>query len=281
MNTEFAQKPVIVTGLSGAGISSVLKTLEDLGREVFDNFPLRLVDPLLEGTSSDKAIAIGIDTRTRDFSAAEILKTAKKIDAKIVFITCDDEALYKRFAETRRRHPLAKNKPVSAGIKLERKLLGALQDRADLTIDSTHLSIHDLRHILEGHFRQSHENALTVTLMSFGFKHGSPREADIVMDVRFLKNPHWSPKLKPKTGLDEEVGAYIREDEEFLGFLQNFQSLIGPLLPRYAKEGKSYLTIAIGCTGGRHRSVYTTEQLSKWLKELGINVHVEHRDLKV
>ena len=280
MNTSFSQKPVIITGLSGAGISSVLKALEDLGLEVFDNFPLRLVAPLMEDTKNERAIAIGIDTRTRNFSADKVIKTAEEIGAKILFITCDDTVLHNRFAETRRRHPMAKDKPVSAGIKLERELLAPLQNKADLTIDSTHLSIHDLRHILEGHFSQEDEHTLTVTLMSFGFKNGSPREADIIMDVRFLKNPHWNAKLKPKTGLDKDVGKYIEEDEAFLGFLKNFQTLIGPLLPRYAKEGKSYLTIAIGCTGGRHRSVYTSEQLAIWMKDLGISVHVEHRDLK-
>ena len=279
MNAEFSNKPIIVTGLSGAGLSSVLKALEDLGLEVFDNFPLKLVKPLIDDTDTQR-IAIGIDTRTRNFEPAALLETAKAIDAQIIYITCDDGELYNRFTETRRRHPLALDGPVSEGIKKERELLTPLQSKADLTIDSTHLSIHDLRHILEGHFGKGGDDGLTITLMSFGFKNGVPREADIVMDVRFLKNTHWVPELKPKTGKDEDVGTYIKEDSAFEGFLKNFETMMQPLLPRYKEEGKSYLTIAIGCTGGRHRSAFTVQQLEIWLSALGHKTRIAHRDLK-
>ena len=282
MNADSVQRPIIVTGLSGAGLSSVLKALEDFGFEVFDNFPLHLVQPLLNDDPKQRRnVAIGIDTRTRDFEPKAVIETAQAIDAQIIFITCDDAVLYKRFTETRRRHPMAKGKPVSIGIEHERALLSPLQDKADLTIDSSHMSVHDLRHILEGHFGQRADNTLNISLMSFGFRNGLPREADLVMDVRFLKNPHWDKDLKPKTGLDEDVGNYIREDENYEDFIENFQKLLEPLLPRYKNEGKSYLTIGIGCTGGQHRSVFVTEVLSAWLKDQGYNTHIDHRDIPV
>lgn len=280
MNVKTHKELVFVTGLSGAGLSSVLKTLEDYGFEAFDNFPLTLVPALIEDQEANAKIAIGIDTRTRNFDPHAIISEAQNREAKILFISCDDAALYTRFAETRRRHPLAKDKPISIGIEKERTLLTPLQDAAYLTIDSTHLSIHDIRHILEGHFGHQAADNLTITLMSFGFKNGIPREADIVMDMRFLKNPHWEPDLKPKTGKDSEIGEFIKADPDFEEFLEHFQTMLTPLLPRYIKGGRSYLTIAIGCTGGRHRSVYTVERLSEWLNSTNTHVHTEHRDLK-
>ena len=270
---------VLVTGYSGAGMSSVLKTLEDLGMEVFDNFPLALVEPLLKDTSKLAPIAIGIDTRTRGFSPESIMETVKHFKAKLLFITCDDHELQRRFTETRRRHPLAKDKSVRFGINQERGLLEKIQYNADQVIDTTTLSIHDLRHILEGYFSIHPQQELTITLMSFGFKHGSPREADIIMDVRFLENPHWVEELRPLTGKDTRVGEHIEKDSNYEHFIENFKALIEPLLPRYAHEGKKYLTIAIGCTGGRHRSVYTVEKLSHWLKDMGSLTHIEHRDI--
>ena len=273
------EKPVIVTGLSGAGLSSVLKSLEDQGFEVFDNFPLSLVPALIKDSKDPGRLAIGIDTRTRGFSAEAVLRTVKDIGAFLVFITCDDAALQQRFTATRRRHPLAQDKPVSIGIEKEREQLKPIRAKADLTIDSTRLSVHDLRHILEGHFLSRKQETLTISLISFSFRRGIPREADIVMDVRFLKNPHWVEKLKPKTGLDQAVGDYIEEDEAFEDFLQKFEEMLEPLIPRYTHEGKHYLTIAVGCTGGRHRSVYCIEKLSEWLKSKGREAHIEHRDL--
>ncbi len=275
--------PLIVTGLSGAGISTVLKALEDFRYEVFDNFPLPLVGDLQNKTDEvehAQGIAFGIDTRTRGFSSQAVQAIAKDIGAKIVFITADDSVLHKRFKETRRRHPFSKNKSVSYGIREERSFLEPLIISADIVIDTTETSIHDLRHILEGHFALQPTGNLTVSLMSFGFKYGSPREADIMMDVRFLKNPHWNPELKPQTGLDAPVGLYIEEDQDFSVFLNHFKSLIQPLIPRYAEEGKSYLTIAIGCTGGRHRSVYTVQKLVEWMMGQGICVDADHRDIK-
>ncbi len=275
--------PLIVTGFSGAGMSSVLKALEDFHFEVFDNFPLALVDSLLEQAGHNNRpplrIAIGIDTRTWGFSASAVLDLVKRSQGRLLFVTCDEAVLQKRFNETRRRHPLAKDRPVKYGIELEKKLLGSLQKNADILIDSTDFSVHDLRHVLEGHFRDQEPGRMTVTLMSFGFRHGVPREADIVMDVRFLKNPHWDEGLKPMSGLDAAVGDYIREDTDYENFLSKFKGLLETLLPRYAREGKNYLTVAVGCTGGRHRSVFVVQELAAWLKAQKMQVFIENRDL--
>jgi len=159
--------------------------------------------------------------------------------------------------------------------------LAPLKEAADLVMDTTDLSIHDLRRMIEGHYLPDNQQKLSVTLTSFGFKNGVPREADIVMDVRFLKNPHWDKKLKKLTGQNKAVGSYIKEDESFEEFIENFQRLIEPLLKRYSHEGKSYLTIAIGCTGGKHRSVFVVEILNKWLKKQGISTHIRHRDMPI
>ncbi|MGQ0527974.1 MAG: RNase adapter RapZ [Alphaproteobacteria bacterium] len=277
---QTSQNPVIVTGLSGAGISTVLKIFEDMGLEVFDNFPLSLVPALLRDTKPGSRIAIGIDTRTRGFKPQTILEQAKKSKAHLLFIACDETVLQKRFTETRRRHPMAKGRPVKTGIAEERKSLSALQKAADLTIDTSELSVHDVRHILRGHFDRRKKPRLNIALMSFGFRYGAPREADIVMDIRFLKNPHWVPALKSKTGLDAKVGDYIKTDKTLTVFLENFKKMLKPLLPLYAEEGKNYLTIALGCTGGRHRSVYLVGEIDAWLKEMGYATTLEHRDLK-
>jgi UPF0042 nucleotide-binding protein len=280
MNRRTENNPVIVTGLSGAGLSSVLKNLEDLGFEIFDNFPLSHIQALVEETPAKKAIAIGVDSRTRGFTAGALLDTARAIDATLLFITSDDTVLQKRFTHTRRRHPLAKAQPVMHGIQQERTLLQPLIEKADLTIDTSALSVHDLRHILEGHFGAQKSDSLHISIVSFAYRHGLPREADIVMDVRFLRNPHWDPALKDKTGLDTAVGAYIAQDPDYSSFLEHLKALIAPLLPRYIEEGKHYLTIAIGCTGGQHRSVFVTETLGKWLESLGYPTHKEHKELK-
>lgn len=270
---------VIVTGLSGAGMSSVLKTLEDMGYEVFDNFPLTLIGPLLADSHPEHPVAIGIDSRTRGFDPAALQKIVDGLRARLVFLVCDEAVLQKRFTETRRRHPVAKDRPVSAGIRSEQEWLHPLRASADLVIDTTDISVHDLRHMLEKQFPLARPARLTVTLMSFGFRFGVPRDADIVMDVRFLANPHWVRDLRPLTGLDSRVGEYVSGDPDFANFLARFKAMIEPLLPRYMHEGKSYLTIAIGCTGGQHRSVYFAEQLAVRFRE-GADVLVRHRELK-
>nr|MCH9638879.1 RNase adaptor protein RapZ [Betaproteobacteria bacterium] len=204
------KKLLVITGLSGAGMSSALKNIEDLNYEVFDNFPLTLVEPLLlDSHRTDYPIAIGIDTRTRGFSSEAVVDVVGQFGATLLFITADDSILQKRFTETRRRHPMAKDRSVGDGIKKERNLLYSLENKADLIIDTSSLSIHELRRILEGHFKKENQDKLTVTLLSFGFRWGLPREADIVMDVRFLQNPYWIKELQSLNGNDSAVGTYI------------------------------------------------------------------------
>ena len=280
MNAEDKNTLLIVTGLSGAGMSAALKHLEDIGYETFDNFPLSLVDALVtDDASKGHPVAIGIDARSRGFTPEAVHDAVARHRARLVFITADEMELLKRFTETRRRHPLAKDRPASAGIKKEREMLHSLQIEADTIIDTTGLSVHDLRRVLEGYFETNKAGHLTVTLMSFGFRNGLPREADIVMDVRFLANPHWRPELRPLSGLDRAVSDYIENGDAFPDFIARFENLMEPLLPRYAQEGKSYLTIALGCTGGRHRSVYTVEKLKPWLEAQGFATHILHRDI--
>lgn len=278
--TPETDRIVFVTGLSGAGMSSTLNALEDLGYEVFDNFPLGLVDPLLKDKSSpQRPIAFGIDTRSRNFDPQAVIQAAERLSARVTFLTCDEAVLQKRFTETRRRHPLAGDRPVSAGIKREQTLLHPMKQMADPIIDTTETSIHDLRRIVAGHFAPRDEPTLQITVMSFGFKYGIPREADIVMDVRFLCNPYWEADLKSLTGLDQPVIDYVNRDQAYNAFLENFKALLKTLLPRYTQEGKTYLTIAMGCTGGRHRSVHIAQALGEWLTGEGMTVATEHRDM--
>jgi UPF0042 nucleotide-binding protein len=272
------QPLLFITGLSGAGMSSALKILEDLGYEVFDNFPLSLIDDLLR-QDCHRPVAIGIDTRTRGFDPQAIIAKAGTLGAKLLLITCDETVLQKRFSETRRKHPLAGDRPASAGIKKELGLLYDFREIADSIVDTTELTIHDLRRVLTGLYGENKGGKLNVTVMSFGFKNGLPREADIVMDCRFLANPHWEEKLKPLTGKDAPVQDYVGRDAAFKPFFKNLQTLLEPLLEGYAREGKSYLTVALGCTGGKHRSVFVAEKLGDWLQQKAVPTSVEHRDV--
>ncbi|KAA1053554.1 RNase adapter RapZ [Azospirillum argentinense] len=278
---------VLVTGMSGAGMSIALKALEDLGYEAVDNLRLSLVPALLEQADPRKRpLALVIDSRTRDFSAhamleeVEALKAHAELEVRLVFLDCGDETLQRRFTETRRRHPLAIDRPVPDGIQLERAMLLPLKQRADVTIDTTQLSIHDLRRILAGNFQIGTQAALQVFVTSFSFRMGLPREADLVFDVRFLTNPHYDPELRPLTGLDPRVAARVEGDPDFAEFFRHLTELLQPLLPRYNQEGKSYLTIAVGCTGGKHRSVFVAERLAAWLGGLGLKVGISHRELE-
>ena len=282
MNNNTTPPIYFVTGLSGAGLSSTLKSLEDLGFEVLDNFPLSLIKSLLsQKIKNPQPIALGIDTRTREFSPENLLNTYRDTpNAKLVFIGCNTKTLQKRFTETRRRHPLAKDRPLMDGIEKEINWLKPLKTEADHYIDTSKLSIHDLRREVEHTCGSNEKQPMTITLMSFGFKYGTPREADMILDVRFLKNPHWIAKLKPKTGKDKGVQQYIETDDNFDLFITNLKNLISPLLPRYQEEGKSYFTLAFGCTGGRHRSVYCAEKLKPWIEDQGLHCSISHRDTK-
>jgi UPF0042 nucleotide-binding protein len=292
MNTALAQAPrptrvILITGMSGAGKSSALKALEDLGYEAVDNIPISLFPNLVSGTRGPQhPLAIGVDIRTRDFGVAHFLGeldelvSHPELDVRVLFLDCQDGKLQQRYSETRRRHPLATDRPVMDGIRRERALVSPLQGRADVVLDTTDLTLGALGNALKGHFGLDAAAGLSVFVTSFSYRHGVPREADLVFDVRFLKNPHYEPNLSGLNGLDSEVGKFIEMDADFESFFRSLVGLLKPLLPRFAQEGKSYLTIAIGCTGGKHRSVYIAEKLAGALRAVGARVGVAHRDIK-
>ena len=281
-----ASPVVIVTGMSGAGRSTALKALEDLGYEAVDNLPLSLLSTLLSpGKGGGRALAIGVDARTRDFGAdpfieeLESLIEREDLLVRLLFLDCDSDVLQRRFSETRRRHPVTPDRRVTDGIKRERRLLSPLRDRADEVIDTTDMAIGDLKRLLDSSYALDAAPGLAIFVTSFAYRRGVPHEADLVFDVRFLKNPHYEDDLRPLTGKDAPVGTFIERDPDFSSFFENLTSLLEPLLPRFGAEGKSYLTIAIGCTGGKHRSVYTARKLRDWLAGKGERVSISHRDL--
>ncbi len=279
---------LLVTGMSGAGKTTVLKALEDLDYETVDSLPLGLLRRLLAtpARSAERPLAFGIDARTRAFDADEIVQTIKilrdrgELDARVLFLDCSGDELIRRFSETRRRHPLAQDRAASDGIARERELLAPLRRWADIVVDTTDYSTNDLRRVVRERFGRKTQDRLTLTVTSFGFARGIPRDADLVFDMRFLANPHWQPHLRPMTGLDEAVGRYIEADPTFVAAFDKIAELLMILLPRYRHEGKAYLTIAFGCTGGKHRSVYVTESMAKRLRKAGYTPVVTHRDLK-
>jgi UPF0042 nucleotide-binding protein len=273
---------LLVTGLSGAGKSTALKALEDLGYEAVDNLPLSLLEPLLAPYMHEK-LAIGIDARTRAFSPATVLEAiaahaSEGRTIRILYIDCSGPELIRRFSETRRRHPLALDRPAGDGIALERELLAELRRVADVVIDTTDFSSNDLRRAVGTRFGRPGAKAFTLTLMSFGYARGVPRDADLVFDMRFLRNPHWVPELRPLTGVDAPVQDYVQADPAFEPAFDAIMGLLTLLLPGYAREGRAYLTVAFGCTGGRHRSVATAERASARLAETGWPNAVAHRD---
>ena len=281
-----SQNIVIVTGMSGAGKSTALRGLEDLGYEAVDNAPLSLIERFLLTDSSDHPIAIGVDIRTRGFDARASLLKIKELAARselkiqLLFIDCNDDILVRRFEETRRRHPLALDRPVSHGIREERSRMAVLRIGAALVIDTTEMKQGHMKPLLKRHFCIAEGGELDIFVISFGFKYGLPQDADLVFDVRFLKNPYYEQQLSTKTGLDTDVADFVRNDEGFGEFSEKLKDMLSSLFPRYSAEGKSYLTIAIGCTGGRHRSVCLAEELVLWASELGKRIHLHHRDLE-
>jgi UPF0042 nucleotide-binding protein len=289
---------VLVTGLSGAGRSSALKALEDLGYEAVDNVPFSLVPGLVQPPGDERtgedladdpvgAVAVGIDCRTRAFSAERFerlmatLRGREDLDVMLIFLDASDRVLNRRFTETRRRHPMAMDRPVQDGIDQERELLAPVRQFADVLVDTSDLTGHDLRRLIRKQFHRDTPDEIAITVTSFSFPRGLPRDADLVFDVRFLRNPHYIPELKPLTGRDAGVADYIRRDPEFDGFFGRVGDLVLSLLPSYAREGKAYLTIAFGCTGGRHRSVFLAECLSSLLRDNGFGVTTVHRDADV
>ena len=283
---------LLVMGMSGAGKSTVLKTLEDLGWEVVDNLPLPLLDRLLaappaaDAGGEPRPLALGLGARTRSFDPERIIAAATALHAKhglevgALFLDCAGSELERRYAETRRRHPLAPDRPASDGIARERELLAPLRDWANRLIDTTNLSAHELGLQVRASFGGHGADEPVLSVTSFGFARGLPRNADLVFDMRFLRNPHWVPALRPGTGLDVEVAAYVAADPAYEAVVSRIEELIGLLVPRYRAEGKSYVTVAIGCTGGRHRSVHVAERIGEWLRRHGFSLTVSHRDLR-
>jgi UPF0042 nucleotide-binding protein len=279
---------VLVTGLSGAGKSTALRALEDAGFEAVDNLPLSLLGALVQsgGPAAGRPLAVGIDARTRDFAPGPVLDALSElrarpdVDARLLFLDADDEVLRRRFTETRRRHPLAVDRPVLDGILAERALLAPLRDHADLAFESTSTTGAELRRLVQESLAEGLRAGLVIAVVSFAYRWGLPREADLVFDVRFLANPHYVPALQPLTGRDPEVGAFVEHDGGFAPFFEGLTGMLAGLLPRFEREGKSYLTIACGCTGGKHRSVYVAERLARWLEARGRSVNLVHRDIE-
>lgn len=280
-----ADRIVLVTGMAGAGRTTALKALEDLGYEAVDNLPASLLGSLLRPVDDAvRNLAIGIDSRSRAFDPDELLKRldvskdAPDTDMRMLFLDCDEEMLARRFTETRRRHPLAPDRSVADGIARERRLMAPLRRAADVIIDTSHLSPGELRQLTSGHFAVGNDERLAISVVSFSYRKGLPREADLVFDVRFLANPHYDIRLRPMTGIDQPVQNYIDADPKFRKLLQDLEQFLVPLLPAYQLEGKSYLTIAFGCTGGRHRSIATAELFAERLQAAGWAAQVRHRD---
>lgn len=288
---------LLITGMSGAGKSTTLKALEDIGYEAVDNLPLSLVDELVGLPGQHPGpLAIGVDIRTRDFGIDLFVREFDGLLARpdlnvgLVFLDCEDEILRQRYTETRRRHPMSERsrktdgatpaRRVSDGIAHERQLVTPLRDRADLVIDTSHLTLNELRRLLTGHFENDAESLFSVSVVSFSYRRGIPREADLVFDVRFLANPYYENDLRSLTGQDDRVGQFIAADPDFSTFYDSLIRLIEPLFKRFRGEGKSYLTIAIGCTGGQHRSVYMAERLHDWLVARGENATITHREIQ-
>jgi len=283
---------LLVTGMSGAGKSTVLRTLEDLGWETVDNLPLLLLDRLLdtalpEGSEGDaRPLALGMGAATRGFDGESIVRRIKKLredhghDIGTLFLECTGAELERRYSETRRRHPLAQDRPAADGISRERELLMPLRRWSNRLIDTTDLSAQQLAQEIRSTFSSAQSGGPTLSVMSFGYARGIPRNADLVFDMRFLRNPHWVPHLRPGTGQDADVSAYIAEDPAYDAAMRQIEDLLLLLLPRYRAEGKSYVTIAFGCTGGRHRSVHVAERIAGRLREAGFSPTVTHRDLQ-
>ena len=290
------RRVVLVTGLSGGGKASILRVLEDLGYEAVDNPPLRLMEDLIG--RGERPIAIGVDTRSQGFNPSDLLSILARVrrnpalHAELVFMHADEGVLLRRFIETRRRHPLAPTSRVADGIAAETALTTPLREAADMLLDTTDLKLPMLRGIVEARFSgaATHQAGMSVSLISFAYPAGLPREAELVFDARFLRNPHYVPTLRDGTGLDAPVAAYVEADPDFWPFVDKITDLLSLLLPRFVQEGKKYASVAVGCTGGRHRSVRIVEILADRLRSAGASgtqspgkavwrVGVTHREL--
>ena len=277
---------VIITGVSGSGMSSALKAFEDLGYFAIDNLPVQLIPifvRLCDESAEIDRTALVVDVRSREFLSTfpkihEEL-SRKGVDLTVLFLQADEDVLLRRYSETRRPHPLPDQDVVGA-IKHECEMLGEIRDLADIVVDTSEHTVHSLRDVIKERFAEkttAHE--MNVTISSFGFKHGLPRGMDMLFDVRFMPNPHFVPELRSFTGRDPAVVRYLRSESEVEDTIDRFVDLLGYLLPKFQREGKSYLTVGVGCTGGRHRSVMVAEALKERLGELGFKANVVHRDI--
>ncbi len=283
---------IVLTGLSGSGKSQAIHALEDLGYFCVDNLPTTLIPTLAElslrGGSDISKVAIVVDVREGAFlsqfpKVLRRLRAMRSLNPTLIFLEANEEALVRRFSETRRPHPLAKRRSVTEGIREERERLNAIRSMADEIIDTSDLTVHELRDAFMAVSRgRTPRSRLLVTLLSFGFKHGVPPEADMVFDVRWLPNPHFVPELRARTGRDRPVVEYMEQHEATGEFISRLSDFLRYAIPKCADEGKSYLTVAIGCTGGRHRSVMTAEALRRCLSNLdGVRWRVRHRDIDI
>ena len=286
MAAESDMKVVLVTGPSGAGRSTAINALEDLGFEPIDNLPISLLSRVADSAIMQKPLAIGIDIRNRDFSThgivdiLEELSRREGLDTELLFLTCDPKVLQLRYSETRRRHPLAPAETPTIGIEREFDLLGPIKSRADILIDTSEMSPHELGCDINKWFSTGKSQKLAVSVQSFSYKRGLPRSVDMLFDCRFLRNPHWKTYLRSQSGQSDAVKSYIRSDERFEIFFAKTLDLIKYLLPAYIEEGKSHLSIGFGCTGGQHRSVAMVEILSAALVQSGWRVSIRHRELE-
>lgn len=291
-SSDGRQRVLLVTGLLGAGKTTALRALEDLGWETIDNFPIRLLGRLIDSSSASAAtsdirpqLAIGFDSRTRGFDPHSIIDRVKNLaqrddlELTTLFLDCADQELERRYNETRRRHPMAADVPVAVGVAAERELLEPLRRWADMVISTTSYSSNELSQVIRERFAAPSSQAMTVTVSSFGFARGMPPVADLVFDMRFLDNPHWVDELRPLTGKDEPVAEHIRKDPAYAEAFERIRDLLLMLLPRYEAQGKAYVNIAFGCTGGRHRSVFVAEEIAAALRTSGFSPTLLHRNL--
>lgn len=281
-----AMDVAVVTGLAGAGRTTAIRALEDLGWEAVDNLPLALAPRLVETAPHGARLAIGVDSRTRDFSAEAAIALARDLRQRpgvastLVFLDADDETLISRFTETRRRHPMSPEEDAGLGVAREREMLAELRARADIVLDTSSLSPHDLKAEIAARIDHGAGRGMAITIQSFSFKRGAPREADMVFDCRFLRNPHWEPELRPLDGRDAAVADYVAADPLCAPFYDRVLDLARLLLPAYKREGKAYLGIGLGCSGGRHRSVALAERLAADLRGDERRVSLRHRELE-
>lgn len=276
---------VLVTGPSGAGRSTAIHVLEDLGYEAIDNLPMGLLTRLLDGPVPRRPLALGIDVRNRDFSTngflelVSDLKQIRNMVLSVLYLDCSTEVLLRRFSETRRRHPMAPEASPEAGVERELELLRPIRDIADTLIETSALNVHQLREEVERWFAPESGRSLAVSVESFSYKRGLPRNLDMVFDCRFLANPHWEPSLRAADGRDVRVADYVKADPQFQPFFDRVLDLISLLLPAFREEGKTHLSVGFGCTGGQHRSVTLVEALAKALAEGGQQVSIRHREM--